>query len=259
MDLFIPNNSGKKIAASLHQPKGEDVHSLAVLLPGFLDSKDYAHLVRLGEDLAGVGFTAIRFDPTGTWMSEGKIEEYSPRQYLRDLKTILLYMKEKGEYVQILLVGHSLGGMIALLHAAKENDVDAVVAVMFPSSLTRPKQKQEWLAGWERDGSITSRRDDPSNLTNQREYTVSHSFAGESTDLDVLKVIDQLRMPLLFLAAEKDDGLLVEEIKEVYDKANEPKKFLEIKNVNHQYWNSKAQVKKVNKKVIQFLEEYSLV
>ena len=66
MKLKIQN----RISAVIDYPETES-KGLVILCPGYLDTKDYKRLVQLGIDLAQAGFTTVRFDPTGTWESDG--------------------------------------------------------------------------------------------------------------------------------------------------------------------------------------------
>src|SRR3989344_857048 len=80
----IKNSKGQNISAVIHRPDIK-TKKLAILCPGFLDTKNYDHLILLSEELLKKGFTVVRFDPTGTWESEGDISEYLTSQYLNDV------------------------------------------------------------------------------------------------------------------------------------------------------------------------------
>lgn len=92
--MLISNSRGKKIAAVIQRPD-EETNKLAILCPGFLDSKDYAHLRMLADDLVEQGYTSVRFDPTGTWESESDISEYLTSQYLNDIRSVLDFMLQQ--------------------------------------------------------------------------------------------------------------------------------------------------------------------
>jgi len=92
--IKIPNGKGQMLSLAVNYPaKINDL--LAILCPGFLDSKDYAHLKNLAEDLSAMGYTVVRLDPTGTWESEGDISEYTVTQYLADINSVWQYMSNK--------------------------------------------------------------------------------------------------------------------------------------------------------------------
>lgn len=71
----IPSSKGN-LAAVVHYPDLQ-TDKLAILCPGYLDSKDYKHLVGLSAALCDKGCTVVRFDPAGTWESGGEISDYT--------------------------------------------------------------------------------------------------------------------------------------------------------------------------------------
>jgi hypothetical protein len=68
--IKIPSKDNKNIAAAIHCPD-IDTDRLVILCPGNVDSKDYDHLVKLAKAFASQGYTAVRFDPIGTWEFAG--------------------------------------------------------------------------------------------------------------------------------------------------------------------------------------------
>src|SRR3989338_9485430 len=102
MELVKIPSGKNKLAAAIHRST-QVTDKLAILCPGYLDSKDYNGLLYLANDLAAKGFIVVRFDPTGTWESDGSISDYTTSQYLADIKNILEYMLAKGKYETILL------------------------------------------------------------------------------------------------------------------------------------------------------------
>src|SRR3989338_2163047 len=126
--VMIPSGD-KKVSAAIHGGQGS---KLAVLLPGYLDSKDYPHMVQLAEDLSRAGFTVVRFDAVGIWDSEGEYKDYSVTEYLKNVASVIEYMeRHHGKpYGRIVLAGHSLGGFVSLLYAARDKRISAVVLLM---------------------------------------------------------------------------------------------------------------------------------
>lgn len=239
------------IAAVIHYPKKIE-EKLAILLPGYLDSKDYAHLVALAEDLKNKGYTVVRFDPTGTWESGGTIADHTVARQLEDVKSVLEYMLHKSSYKQILLGGHSRGGFVSILYATKDPRISAVLAIMPPPILIRTVNKRK-IKQWEKDGFRVSVRDIPDNRTEKKEFTVPYVNMKKDRRPNVLTEINNLGVPLLLIAGEYDDVVFPDDVKKIYDQANEPKKFMIIKNINHDYRLREGDIKIVNKEVLKWL------
>lgn len=238
------------LSANFYIPKNKSFDKLVIILPGYLDSKDYPNIVKLGEFLTSKGYLAVSFDPTGTWESGGSIEKYSISQYLLDIKEVIKYSEQKfnKEFSEIIIVGHSLGGMVGLLYAAKNKEIKKVVVMMSPNKMPTLK--------WENESKIRiSKRDCPGDKNKIVEFRVPFSFAQDSLKYDVLNEVSKINIPIFLMAGQNDEKIKTEIVKLVYKKANSPKKYIFLKGVGHDYRSFDDQIKKVNKEVWKFLEE----
>lgn len=245
--VFIPNNKGLKLAAVIHRSEG-DSDKLAILCPGYLDAKDYDHLVILADDLAKQGHTAVRFDPTGTWESEGSIDEYMTTQYLADIKSVLEYMLQEKPYKQILLGGHSRGGKVSLIYAGNDLRITTVLSIMAqakPIADSRAKEAQE-------TGFNRSTRDIPSS-SERKEFKVPYSHILDNNKYDVISEVKKIKSRLILIAGELDTICTPEEIKKIYDNANEPKKYILIPGIGHDYRLNKSEIRLVNDTILKNL------
>jgi len=241
---FVEGSKGK-IAIAIHTPK-EQISKLAILCPGYLDSKDYAGLVALADALCEHGYTVVRMDSTGVWESEGNIEDYTVSQYLSDVTSVLDYMLLKDNYEEILLSGHSRGALVAILYAAKNERVTKVLAIM-------PSYGFDIRDKWDRNGIRLSRRDLVNNSELNREYAVPISYMDDIEQYRPIESVQKIHVPIVFISGELDDVVLSKDVKALYDLANEPKYFAEIKGVEHDYRLDVEQVKKLTKKAISLL------
>ncbi len=252
--IYIPSTTGN-LAAVVHRPaiKTEKPASLAgrlaILCPGFLDSKDYEGLAKLAEALAGQGFTAVRFDPTGTWESDGTIADYTTTQYLADVKSVLEYMLREGGYKYVLLGGHSRGGMVSVLYAARDSRISAVLGIMPSSPKTFPAERKEL---WKKEGVAVSDRDIPGKHE-KREYRVPYSHAEDRDKYDVIEEVKKVHVPILLFTGDQDVNVLPEHVKLIFDNANEPKKFVVLKGIGHDYRHNPEEVKQVNERILEEL------
>ncbi|MES2088201.1 MAG: alpha/beta fold hydrolase [Patescibacteria group bacterium] len=242
----IPNSKGVNLSAVMHRPKFE-TSKLAILCPGYLDTKDYDHLVALAETLVGQGYTVVRFDPTGTWESEGDISEYTTTQYLSDVKSVLEYMLRKGNYKQILLGGHSRGGMVSVLYAARDPRISMVLGIMPSSPFSLDKKITE---GWEKTGFAEATRDVPGK-NETKKFQVPFSHAKDRMQYNSVEDAAKIHVPVIIVAGELDMVVLPEYAKMIFDRANEPKKFILIPGVGHDYRQNPSEIVQVNTKIIE--------
>jgi len=248
--IKIPSTKGN-LATVIHCTERK-ADKLAILCPGFLDSKDYKHLVYLAEALNGQGYTVVRFDPTGTWESEGDISDYTTTQYLVDIKSVLEYMLKENTYDHILLGGHSRGGQLSLLYAARDARISVVLGIMPSSSMVTGRRREEWKEA----GVSISYRDLPDNKNEKREFRVPYSHVEDGNKYDVIGDVKKIKAQIILIAGEFDILVLTKDIKEIFDNANEPKRFLIIPGIGHDYRYSDNEVAIVNEKILEQLDSF---
>ncbi len=234
-----------KIAAVQY---GDSNEKLVILTPGFLDSKDHKHLKFLAEELSEQGYTVVRFDPTGIWESDGEIAEYTMSQMLYDLKTIQDHYN-----LPTILIGHSLGALVNMIYAS-EQKVESIISIMPPQSFVREDNYEERKVEWAKAGSKTYPIRNPLDKATVVENTVPYSFVEDSEKYNALEIADKIKSPQLFVTGEKDDIILPEQVKAIFEKASNPKQFEIMPGVEHHYRRDKDAIAKVNKRIIEFLE-----
>lgn len=240
------------LTVAVSEPEGE-TSGLCVLLPGYLDTKDYAHLTLLAGLLSQKGLTAVSFDPSGTWESAGAgISAYTITNYLKNVGEVITHFLSLRHLSEIILIGHSLGGQVAILAGASNPKVSAVVAIMPPKANERKKE-------WGNEAYKISRRDLPYEREKNLKITVPRSFIEDAEQYDVMKVVGGLNKPLLLVAGESDNVFPPASVREIYDKAREPKSFVVIKGIGHDYRFSGEEIGRVNAEVLEFLTRSGMI
>jgi pimeloyl-ACP methyl ester carboxylesterase len=164
---FITTKSYK---LAVYEKKGRNPTKCAIVLPGRLETKDYVHIRSHVDLLATLGYDAVAFDPPGSWGSPGGIEAYTVTNYLTAVNEVIEYYSNK----PTLLVGHSLGGSIAILGTASNPHVTAFIALMSLSGGPKVHDTE-----WETAGSIAFYRDLPPgdhHTPEQKRYDLPIAF-----------------------------------------------------------------------------------
>ncbi len=81
-----------------------------------------ATLKKLAEQLAARNIATLRYDKRGAggWKPEfGKPEDFRFKDYVEDAAALLNYLRDSGKFGRITVVGHSEGGLVAILAARK--------------------------------------------------------------------------------------------------------------------------------------------
>lgn len=230
-----------------YEKGNENSQKLALVLPGLLDTKDYPHMRAHVNFLASKGFYAVSFDPPGTWESGETIHEYTMTNYLAAVDILIARHDNKST----LLVGHSLGGIIAALAAARNPSVSSFVSVMSPAALVAVSRR---LTEWRQDGTRPSDRDLPADPTTTKHFELPFSFAEDAQQYNSLEVLKNLTKPKLFIAGKTDLKITPAMVRVTFDAAADPKRLVQIEG-DHDYRRSPMLISKVNELLGKFLKE----
>lgn len=238
------------LSAVIHTPEVEG-NKLAILCPGYLDSKDYKNIVVLAEDLTKRGYTVVRFDPTGTWDSEGDISKYTMSQCIEDIHSILYDMREQKHlrdgtgYTETLIGGHSRGATVAILYAARDPGVTQVLAIM--PQVGKESENLHRYVEWKKTNDRVSYRDLPDDPDKKREFHVPFSFAQDADRYNVIKEVKKTKAAVILVAGELDETCTPDSIKKIHENAiGVGSDFVTIPGIDHDYRHNEAQVKLVN-------------
>lgn len=148
------------------------------------------------------GFQAFVFDYSGFGFSEGKATRDN---VLHDGNSALTYIKNRVDVknTKLVIYGQSLGGHLA-----------AVVA----------KQRQTEIDGLVIEGAFSSHKDIASKTAGIfGRMLVSEKYSA-------YKSIEEYKKPVLVIHSTEDEIIPFELGKKLFDKANQPKEFYEVKN-----------------------------
>jgi pimeloyl-ACP methyl ester carboxylesterase len=228
-----------------------DAEKFALVLPGKLDTKDYAHMKSHVEFLASKGFFALSFDPPGSWESPGDTSLYTMSNYLKAVDELIEHFGNKPTFV----VGHSRGGSIAMRAASQNQYITHFASIMSFYSFKPDVHREYPHEQWKKDGFKVSRREVPNNPTATVEIRLPYSFLEEQITYDMTEDLQNSKKPKLFILGTKDELVKPEIVQIAYDIAASPKELRKIE-VGHDYRHYPEQVLKVNEFLGEFIEAY---
>jgi pimeloyl-ACP methyl ester carboxylesterase len=132
--LKIPSN-GFSLAGTLSRPANGSGKLPAVVLVGGSGPTDRDELEfgipilgQIAGTLADAGFVVVRYDKRGIGQSGGRPESASLADYADDVRAVVKVLSDRKDIDprRIAIVGHSEGGTVALMTAAKDKHVAAV-------------------------------------------------------------------------------------------------------------------------------------
>jgi uncharacterized protein len=141
----IPGN-GFALAATISNPAGEPDrrgrYPAVILVPGsgLVDRDETVAGIPVFGQIAGAladaGFVVLRYDKRGVGQSGGRPETATLQDAAEDVRTVRRFLARRRNVDgnRIALFGHSEGGWVALLAAARDGDVAALVLAAAPAT-----------------------------------------------------------------------------------------------------------------------------
>ncbi|RYG16935.1 MAG: alpha/beta fold hydrolase, partial [Chitinophagaceae bacterium] len=137
---FVNKTANINLAGTLTLPKKEGVFPVAILISGSGPQNrneelfEHQPFLVLSDYLTKNGFAVLRYDDRGVANSGGDFKTATTYDFASDVESALAYLKTRKEInpKKIGLIGHSEGGLIAPMVAAKQKDLGFIVLLAGP-------------------------------------------------------------------------------------------------------------------------------
>ncbi len=137
---FKNNKADVTLAGTLTLPQKEGMYPVAILITGSGpqngDEEIMGHkpFLVISDYLTRNGIAVLRYDDRGVANSTGDFKTATTADFASDVESAISYLKTRKEInaKKIGLIGHSEGGIIAPMVAAKSKDVDFIVLLAGP-------------------------------------------------------------------------------------------------------------------------------
>ena len=221
-------NGAKNIVGILHHPAGESPRGAIILCHGMDSSKNSEKLISLSRGLAARGLLTLRFDFAYVGESSEKFEDITYSGEVEDVRAAWSFVRDRYSG-RIGILGSSMGGTVALLFAAEEPGVAALVTIAapvhpeaFPRRILSPEALQKW-----RERGFTFYNGHRLNLTLLEDLEM----------IDVVESASKVACPVLMIHADNDEVVPVEEAHELNASISGKKKLLILKGTDHRLSN----------------------
>lgn len=220
---------------------------LAILMPGRLDTKDYANFTSHAEFLSKLDFLVVAVDPPSTWESPGNIDDYTTTNYVKAVNEVIEYFNSR----PTLLLGHSRGGATAML-ASSNPAIKWLVVVNSSFGPPSPPKQSELKAG-----KLLELRDLPPGSSRTEEkvsFELPMIYFEDGAKHDPIKALKSFKGSKLIAHTANDEFVTIEKVKTIYDGLSGPKTFIEIDGT-HDYRLFPESIEAVNRALGQLLEK----
>lgn len=205
-ELFLETEDNTRIAIN-HYNAGRD--SVVIIAHGWYMCKDSKIFKEMSEDFFK-SHNVITMDFRGHGKSSG-FYTFTAKEP-EDLKTVVNYAKQR--YSKIGLIGFSLGAAISIIHTAKYNDIDSLIAVSAPVSFDKIEsrffEREAVIPTFEKFELFRSLSIRPGNI-----------LLNKVNPVDA--VTDIVSAPVLFISGGKDPTIYPWHSQELYNKSCEKK------------------------------------
>jgi pimeloyl-ACP methyl ester carboxylesterase len=247
MLMIIATDSFK---LAVYSQGNSDSAKLAVVLPGFLDTKDHPHMRSHVDFLANHGSYALSFDPPGTLESEGDISLYTMTNWLKSIEELITHFDSRPTFT----MGTSRGGSMAMLAAIRDPRFFAFAAVMSKASYAPDAYTIHPIDDWKQKGYQIFTPRVPGNPDQKKEFKVPYSAVEDTQQYNMLEALGALTKPKLFIEGTNDTTVKPEVVRAAYETAAEPKQLSAV-NSDHMYRRHPDVIKEVNHIVAEFLNK----
>lgn len=220
MNETITNPQGEILDYTFHDA-GSRTRDLLIIGHGVTGNKDRPFVVALAQSVVSEGLSVLRFSFSGNGASGGDFRDATISKEVDDLKAVVTAAVANG--FKVTYAGHSMGGAVGVLAAASDDRIRNLI------SLAGMVNTQ---AFYEREfGEETP---DKGCMWEEPECPLSSKYKNDMYDISsVLKEASAVQVPWLLVHGDADDVVPIEDSREIFAAANEPKQLIEIPGANH--------------------------
>ncbi|TDA67521.1 MAG: alpha/beta hydrolase [Clostridia bacterium] len=226
------NQEGEKLVGVWHRPQGQPGRPVIVFSHGFRGNKEGVNgqAVALADKLCQDGYPVLRFDYHGIGESEGNFKDVTLTKCCQDLSSALDLVSELVLGNQVIVAGHSFGGVVAVTLAARDPRITGMILVSTPKD---QEQSFAYVFGEEaaaklNQGLTVTLRDF------QGEYQLSPAVVADMKAYDLLADIARIPpRPILFIYGDQDNMARTCQAPALVAAAGQPKELVVIEEGNH--------------------------
>ena len=236
----IPGTGGRVIRGEVRV--APEARGSVVLVHGFKGFARFAFFPFLAERLAASGLTAVTFNSSGSGVGEDfetftDPEAFGENSYTRELQDLALVVAESERRgwtgPQFGLFGHSRGGAIALLHAARDARVRALVTWASIANVVRWTEQE--MADWRARGWLEV----PNTRTGQT-FRLDTTLLDETTEhhlgrLNLRMAAATLLCPWLIVHGNADETVPVAEAEQLHAASEGRAELLRVPGGTHTF------------------------
>jgi uncharacterized protein len=226
-NIIIAGAANRPITLDIFFKKDGKPKPVVIYAHGFNGFKDWGNFDLIANKIAEAGFALVKFNfsHNGTTPAQpadfADLEAFGNNNYslaLEDLQKITDWVADlQNEYNaeidinQIYLIGHSMGGGMAILHAANDNRIKRLVTWASVSECKTPwgNWSVEKMSEWKTTG-VQYYTNSRTNQQMPLYYQLYEDYVNHATQFDIEKAIGNLSIPILICHGTNDTAVPIE-------------------------------------------------
>ena len=213
----IGNPCGERLDYTFHP--GAANTPIVVLGHGVTGNKDRPFLVALATGLAAAGISVLRFSFAGNGASAGRFADATVTKEVEDLGAVLSALEDRAACY----VGHSMGAAVGVLRASRDPRIRCLVSLAGMVD-TRGFARREF-------GDVAP---DQGFMWDEPACPLSQTYMDDMDEIGtVVDKAPRITVPWLLVHGTEDDVVPIGDSHDIFARANEPKKLVEISGADH--------------------------
>ncbi|MBR4457824.1 MAG: alpha/beta fold hydrolase [Clostridia bacterium] len=193
-------DDGIALSAVLERPAGTEHCPLVIVLHGFSSSKDRPHNIAACRAMHEAGFATLRADLYGHGESGGEFRKHTLHKWISNTIALIDDARKLDFVTEILLSGHSQGGLTAALAGAIEADRVSGLILRAPAFM---------IPRCAREGCMLGVRFDPLRIPDEiptiKDLTLDGNYIRIAQTIRAEDAIGRYTGPVLLLHGSEDD------------------------------------------------------
>ena len=240
MNEIITNPQGETLDYTFHDP-GNQPRDLLIIGHGVTGNKDRPFVVALAEAVANEGMAVLRFSFAGNGASGGDFRDCTISKEVEDLNAVVTAAVNNG--YRVTYAGHSMGGAVGVLAASSDDRIRHLISL---AGMVNTKDFYDREFGEEKP--------DEGCMWEEPSCPLSSTYRNDMYDIgSVASKASEIKVPWLLVHGDADDVVPIEDSREIFALATEPKKIIEIPGANHVF--SEAGLAPMSEAVIAWIGE----
>ncbi len=219
-ELEITNREGEKLEHAFHPGSTENV--LVILGHGLSGNKDRPLLVALANGISALGWPCLRISYSGNGGSDGDFTKSCPTKEIADLQSVLDLVPHE---VRVAYIGHSMGGAVGVLTAARDSRVHGLVTLAGMADMVGFLKRE-----------FSDLTPGAGFMWDDESLPYSQIFADDLTQIEnTFSAAEAVTQPWLVIHAADDDLVPIQDSRDAFAKAGGEKAWLEISHAGHSF------------------------